>query len=232
MRRTRSETSASSSSRRSPSPALSGGSVGVLSFCLSASIRASRAPALGAALASAGAPERRGAVAVAVARRSVAWRGSVSASVGRSSSSRGSIQPGAVRIPSCAGVRRQQAPCWHNLSRGNKYGTNMFRAAGGVRSDQPLMLGKWRRGCCGPCGCCCRGRTWSAGGRRSSAAPGPQPQPQPSPDPDPIPSTDPNPNPSPNPNPLTLSRSSRSCSPSVTSCSVRAALGLRRTNLD
>ena len=68
------------------------------SFCLSASSRASRAPALGAALASAGAPERRGAVAVGVARPSVARRGSVSASVGRRSSSTGSIQPGAACI--------------------------------------------------------------------------------------------------------------------------------------
>eukprot|EP00964_Phaeocystis_antarctica_P047621 scaffold27562_cov65-Phaeocystis_antarctica.AAC.3 len=66
----------------------------------------SRSPAVGAALARAGAPERRGAVAVAVARPSAARRGSVIAAVGRSSSS---SQAGVVRIAI--------ARCWHNFSR-------------------------------------------------------------------------------------------------------------------
>ena len=59
---------------------------------------------MGAALARAGAPERRCAVAVVVVRPSAARCGSVIAAVGPSSSS------------SQAGVVRINARCWHNFS--------------------------------------------------------------------------------------------------------------------
>ena len=64
-------------------------------------VGSSLAPALAAALASAGAPERRGAVAAAVTRPSVARRGSVIAAVGRSISN---SQPGVVRIALAPGA--------------------------------------------------------------------------------------------------------------------------------